>query len=130
MAALQEFNEYGYEGNDIEDEIMLSDLPLSLLMETIRSQFDDPMEYRKKDYIQSFLNKYEYTKNNITEEESDDLEVLYDKFISFMKQIFKQYLGIGLPNIDDDSEEDQEELIHFIYRYFISDIRKNFVNFI
>ena len=130
MAALQEFNEYGYEGNDIEDEIMLSDLPLSLLMETIRSQFDDPMEYRKKDYIQSFLNKYEYTKNNITEEESDDLEVLYDKFISFMKQIFKQYLGIGLPNIDDDSEEDQEELIHFIYRYFISDIRKNFVNFV
>ena len=51
MPALNEFNDYEYEGNDIDDEIMLSDLPLSLMMETIRSQFEDPMEYRKKDYV-------------------------------------------------------------------------------
>lgn len=130
MPALNEFNDYEYEGNDIDDEIMLSDLPLSLMMETIRSQFEDPMEYRKKDYVQSFINKYEYTKENITEDESDELEELYTKFISFMESIFKEYLGIGLPYIDDADEESQEELIHLIYRYFIINIRKNFVNFI
>lgn len=130
MPALNEFNDYEYQGNDIDDEIMLSDLPLSLLMETIRSQFEDPMEYRKKDYVQTFINKYEYTKENITEDESDELEELYTKFISFMEKMFKEYLGIGLPYIEDDDEEKQEELVHFIYRYFIINIRKNFVNFI
>lgn len=130
MSTLNGFNEYDYEPNDVESEIMLSELPLSLLMETIRSQFNDPVEYRKQDYVQTFLNKYEYTKENMTENESDEVEDLYIRFISFMERMFKEYLGIGLPNIDDDSEEDQEELIHLIYRYFIMNIRKNFVNFI
>lgn len=130
MGSLNEFKDYNYEPNDVESEIFLSDVPLSLMMETIRSQFDDPMEYRKNDYVQSFLNKYNFTKEEMTEDDDEEVDELYTKFISFMESIFKEYLGIGLPTLDDDSEEDQEELIHFIYRYFMIGIRKNFVNLI
>lgn len=130
MSAFENFNDYDYEPNEIEDEIFLSEIPLSLMLETIQSQFDDPMEYRKNDYVQTFLNKYNYTKEEMTEEDEEEVEELYTRFISFMENIFKDYLGIGLPNIDDEGEEEQKELIHLIYRYFMINIRRNFVNLV
>ena len=130
MAELNEFNEYEYEPNDVENEMFWSDLPLSLFLETIRSQFEEPMEYRKNDYVQSFFNKFYFTKSEMTEDDEEEVEELYTKFISHMEALFKEYLGIGLPTIDDAGEEEQKELIHYVYRYFIINIRKNFVNLI
>ena len=130
MSNLNEFNDYGYNPNEVDSEIFLSDIPLSLMKETIRNQFEEPLEYRKNDYLQTFFNKYEFTKENMTEDDEEEVEELYSGFISFMEEIFKEFLGIGIPNLDDMSEEEQEEIIRFIYRYFIIDIRKNFVNVI
>lgn len=130
MSNLSEFNNYSYNPNEVDSEIFLSELPLSLMQETIRNQFEEPMEYWKNDYLQTFFNKYEFTKENMTEEDEEEVEELYTGFISFMENIFKEFLGIGIPNLDDMDEEDQEEIIRFIYRYFIIDIRKNFVNLI
>ena len=130
MANLNEFNSYGYVPNDVENEIFLSELPLDLFLETIRSQFEEPMEYRKIDYVQSFFNKFYFTKDEMTEDDEEEIEELYIKFISFMGSLFKEFLGIGLPTLDDEGEEEQKELIHYIYRYFIMNIRKNFVNLI
>ena len=130
MSNLNEFNDYGYNPNEVDSEIFLSDIPLSLMKETIRNQFEEPFEYRKNDYLQTFFNKYEFTKENMTEDDEEEVEELYSGFISFMEEIFKEFLGIGIPNLDDMSEEEQEEIIRFIYRYFIIDIRKNFVNVI
>lgn len=130
MAKLNEFNSYEYDPNEIENEIFLSELPLDLFLETIRSQFNEPMEYRKNDYVQSFFNKFYFTKNEMTEDDEEEVEELYTKFVSFMESLFKEYLGIGLPTLEDEGEEEQKELIHYVYRYFIMNIRKNFVNFI
>lgn len=130
MSNLNEFNDYGYNPNEVDSEIFLSDIPLSLMKETIRNQFEEPLEYRKNDYLQTFFNKYEFTKENMTEDDEEEVEELYSGFISFMEEIFKEFLDIGIPNLDDMSEEEQEEIIRFIYRYFIIDIRKNFVNVI
>lgn len=119
-----------YDSNEIENEMFLSSIPLNLIEEAIKTQFDDPLEYRKTDYVQSFLNKYKFSLDNMYEEDQLPLDELHDDFIAFMKNIFYEYLGIGMPNIEDIPEEDQHKLIHYAYRYFITNIKKNFTNLI
>ena len=122
-----------YEPNEIETEELLSEVPLSLMKENIVAQFEDPLEYRKKDHITTFLNMYEYSKENVNifeDEEMDNIVELRDDFYSFMQNLFKDYLNIGFVNFDDESEEDQNDLIHFTYRFFIMNIKKNFVSYI
>ena len=124
------FEGFDYRPNDIDDEIFLSEVPLSLMKENIKSQFEDPAEDHKTDFVQTFLNKYIYSKQNDLEEEDPDIEDMHDEFISYMEDIFKEFLGIGLPNLDDSSNEEQEELVHYIYRFFLINIKKNFTKFI
>lgn len=124
------FTGFNYDPNSIDDEIFLSEAPLSLLKENIRAQFEEPEEDHKTDFIQSFLNKYIYTKENDLEEEDDDIEALHGEFIAFMESILKKFLGIGLPNLDDEDNEYQEEIVHYLYRFFVINIKKNFVRFI
>ena len=126
-------NEYIYKPNEIDSDMFLSEVPLSLMKENIIAQFDDPLEYRKKDHITTFINMYKYTKNNVNvyeDEEIDNVIELRDEFYSFMQRIFKNYLGIGIVNFDDMSEEEQDNLIHYTYRFFLINIKKNFVSFI
>lgn len=128
---LEMFKGLEYEPQDAESEILLSSLPLSIITGSISTQFKDPMEYRKNDFVQSFITKYQVTKENILEdEEGEELQTLYDGFISFMENIFHEKLGIGLPELDDMSEDEQLELIHYVYRFFIINIKKNFTTFI
>lgn len=119
-----------YDTTEIDNELFLSTIPLNLIEEAIKSQFDDPLEYRKTDYIQSFLNKYQFSVDNMYEEDQNELNELHDDFIDFIKNIFYEYLSIGIPNIEDKSEEEQHQIIHYVYRYFITNIKKNFTNLI
>lgn len=119
-----------YDSSEIENEMFLSTIPLNLIEEAIKTQFDDPLEYRKTDYIQSFLNKYTFSVNNMYEEDQLEIDELHDDFILFIKNIFYEYLSIGMPNIEDAPEEDQHKLIHYTYLYFITNIKKNFTNLI
>lgn len=122
------FEGFDYDPNTVEDEMFLSQAPLSLLEENIRSQFQEPGENRKNDFIQIFLNKYIYSKTIELEDEEEDIEEMHDDFVSFMEDLLKEYLDIGLPEIDDANNESQEELVHYIYRFFIINIKRNFVN--
>jgi hypothetical protein len=119
-----------YDTTEIDNELFLSSVPLNLIEEAIKSQFDDPLEYRKTDYIQSFLNKYHFSVDNMYEDDQNELNELHDDFIEFIKNIFYEYLNIGIPNIEDKPEEDQHQIIHHTYRYFITNIKKNFTNLI
>lgn len=119
-----------YESNDIENEMFLSSIPLNLLEESVKTQFDDPLEYRKTDYIQRFLNKYQFSIDNMYEDDQVELDQLHDDFILFMKNIFYEYLNIGMPDIEDKPEDEQHSLIHYTYSYFITNIKKNFTNLI
>lgn len=119
-----------YEPNEIDNELFLSTVPLDLIEEAIKTQFNDPLEHRKTDYVQSFLNKYQFSLDNMREDEQEDLDALHDDFIAYMKEIFSAYLNVGFPDIYDLPEDDQHELIHFSYRFFIMNIKKNFVNLV
>ena len=44
-------SDYGYTPNDISYEEFLSEAPLDLIKESIRTQFSDPIDYNKKDYM-------------------------------------------------------------------------------
>lgn len=124
---LEMFRGFEYEPQDAENEVLLADLPLDIIIGSIQTQFNDPMEYRKNDFVQSFITRYLVSKENVEDEDdAKELEDCYDKFVSFMENIFHEKLGLGIPELDDMSEADQLELIHYIYRFFVINIKKNF----
>lgn len=116
-----------------DNEIFLSSIPLDMLEEAIKTQFNDPLEYRKNDYVQSFLNKYEYSVNNMYDGDYDDSQYVYDlreDFVSFMEDMFYMYLGIGITDLFESGIDKQHQYIHYIYTFFILNIKKNFTNLI
>lgn len=134
MMDIEELVGFGsYEPNEINSDMFLSQIPLSLMKENIKAQFEDPLEFRKKDHLSTFLNMYRYSKENVDAYEDEDLDnviELRDDFYMFMMNIMQEYLGIGLVDFSNMSEEDQDNMIHFTYRFFIINIKKNFVSFI
>ena len=120
--------DYFYHPVDLDDELFLSDIPLDVLQGLIKTQFECPLEYRKKDYLQTFITKYEFSVENMAEDDLFNLDTYHDRFISFMLQIFEENLNVGFVDIDQKSEEDQHEILHLTYRFFIKNIKKNFVN--
>lgn len=121
--------DFEFEPNDIDSDSFLSELPLSLLKENIVSQFDDPLEYRKKDYVQTFISMYRYSEENADAYEAEDMDnimELRDDFYVFMQKILKDYLGLGFVDFPDMSKEDQDDMIHYVYRFFIINMKKNF----
>lgn len=118
----------GFEPVDIDDEEFLSSVPIDILESGVVEQFNDPLEYRKKDYIQSFITKYEYSQDNMMEDDITVIEAIHDRFLIFIKNLFFERLNVGFVDLGDMGEEDQNELIHLVYRFFIKHIKKNFVN--
>lgn len=119
-----------FEPSEIEGEKLLADAPLSLIMQGIETQFDDPLEYRKKDYVQTFITKYDYCRENQDEETKDEIDEYLANFLSFMEELMENNLHVGFPNLNDLNDEDALELIHLTYRFFISNIKRNFINLV
>lgn len=120
--------DYNYFPMDIDDELFLTDVPLNVIENSLSTQFDDPLEYRKNDYVQSFITKYNFSKENYREEDLMDLDSIRDEFVSFMLEKFDTCFSVGFVDFDSMDEEHQHEAIHIIYRFFIKNIKKNFVN--
>lgn len=113
-----------------KDEEYLSQIPLNLIKESIRDQINDPVDNFKKDYVQSFIDKYNFTKENRDEEDGDEgynLDTYYTDFISFMEKILYDNFSIAIPDLDDMSEDDQLDAIQLTYRFLITRIKKNFI---
>lgn len=128
---MSEFRGLEYVPQDADDEILLSEAPLDVLMESITKQFEDPLEYVGYDFVQSFITKYMLTKDNCVEdEEVEELNRLYVKFISFIERTFQEQLSLGIPELEDKSEEEQLEIIHYAYRFFVINLQDNFQNYI
>lgn len=118
-----------YDASDLDGEILLSEAPLSLLMQAIETQFEDPIEYRRKDYLQSFIAKYEFCRENQDEAGDDykyELDEYYAEFMRFMETLLSQYFDVAFPDLDDTEDSDALELIHLTYRFFIKGVKKNF----
>ena len=121
--------DYEFEPTPTDAEIFLSDEPINLLKQHIRAQFSDPMNY-KFDYVGSYIESFRMSVLQIeTDDDENDLERMNDDFIRFLLNIFDKYLGLGLPDFEEKSYEDQLDILHMTYRYFIVNIKHNFSSF-
>ena len=127
---LDTYKGFDYDSVEEDTEVMLSELPLSIIKDSIKQQFDDPAKYGTNDFVQTFETRYVITKENMDEENEEEINSLYIQFISFMRDIFKDKLSLGFPYLEDMSEEEQIELIHYTYRFFILNMKKNYLTFI
>lgn len=118
---------YGFEPIDLDDELFLTEVPLDLLKETILAQFDEPFEDRRSDYVQSFITKYDFSKENGHEDDQYVYDDIYDEFMKFMLDTFDDRLNVSFPGIDEYADDDALEIIQLAYRFFIKNIKKNFV---
>ena len=131
---LTNFEYSEYEPSEPAGTTLLTLDSLSLITESIRMQFEDPSSYGKIDAVEEFITQYNTTMQEI-EEEYDEEELakvkeIHRRFISFMEKIFKDKLKIGIPEIDDMSMEDQETMVHYLYRFFIINIKQNILNYV
>lgn len=112
---------------NIEDSF-LSQVPVALIEENILTQFRNPDNFRS-DYIASFISSYKYSKEMVEDDdEMTELRSHHEEFMNFMKDTLFEKLGIGIDNFEEMSEEEQEDLIHFTYRFFIINMKHNFFN--
>ena len=87
-----EYFDFDYTPNEITSDMFLSEVPVSLMKENIIAQFEDPLEFRKKDHITTFISMYRYSKENVDayeDEELDSIIELRDDFYAFMRRMFK-----------------------------------------
>lgn len=120
----------GYEPQSLEDDIFLSDIPVPLTLENLKSQFENPID-NKNDYISVFIDDYIYSREQcVDEDELAQLRDIRNGFYVEVMKMFKKYLNIGLPDFEDKSEDEQDLLIKGVYRYFIINIKRNFNQYI
>lgn len=125
--------EYEYEPNSIDSDQFLSEVSINLTKENIKAQFRDPLEYRKKDHITPFITKYKFSQDNADAYEDEDMDnviELRDDFYAFIQRMLRDYLSIGFVDFDDMSNDEQDKLIHLTYRFFLINIKRNFVSLI
>ena len=126
--------DYNYIPNDIDTEMMLTEVPIDILEENILEQFQNQLENHQMDYISNFIIKYRYSKAVVesTENEDDDLELqrIRTDFLDFIEKTFQEKLDIEFPDLEGMIEEDQDDCIHFTYRFFITNFKQNFVNLV
>lgn len=117
----------GYEPGSMEDDVFLSDVPVSLILESIKEQFEDPTSDIKTDYVSTFIDTWDYSKEECEDDdELRQLRQIKNNFYREIMKLFRENLNLGFPNFEDLSEDSQDDLIKFTYRYFILHIRKNF----
>lgn len=118
-----ELGEVGQKENDF-----LTDTPLELKQMSIKRQFDNLGDSMKVDYVKSYIDQFEATRDNIhTDDEQIELDQLQSDFVSFMLDLFQKKLGVGF-DIEDKPDDEQNEILHMTYRFFIRYCRKNFIN--
>ena len=97
--------DYEFEPTPSDAEIFLSDEPINLLKQHIRSQFTDPMNY-KFDYVGSYIESFRMSVLQVeTDDDENGLERMNDDFVRFMLNIFEKYLGLGFPDFEEKSNK-------------------------
>lgn len=122
-----------YMPSSIDIDIFLSEVSIPLMKEGIQNQFDNPLD-NNNNYVEVFVDKYNYGIWLLEETQDDDLKAQLDKmrdeFMSYMLSKFKNNMAIGVPNFEDLGIEKQNEIVQNVYTYFILNIKKNFVNLV
>ena len=120
----------------IEDKVLVSDIPFNEIIGAIETQFTDYINIEDKtDYVDVFYNAYHKTLENIETDESEShkddykeaLDKLHKTFVDTMANLFSTKLTIFSPVFEDNSyDENDEILIKDLYDFFILGAKNNF----
>lgn len=131
---LTNFDYSEYEPSEMTDNTILTEDSLALISESIRMQFEDPSGHGKVDAVSAFITRYKVTvseaEDDCDEEELARAKDIHRRFIAYMESLFKDKLKIGIPELDDMGEEEQDTMIHYLYRFFITNVTQNMLNFV
>lgn len=106
--------------------------------ETINHQFNDPTTPRK-DHLSGILKTIKRIKDDVNaskdlpdlafspEDCLEQLNSAHSDLVGSLVYLFKTYLNIGIPEIGDMSDDEQDRILIALYEYFILDMKKNFV---
>ena len=118
---------YDYEPTPIETEIFLTDEPMRLLLQQIKTQFENPSNNNKIDYVDSFINTYRASIEQVeTDDDENELDRLIREFMSKMLEFFRAYLDVEFVDASNLDYNTLLDRIHMTYRYFILNIKHNF----
>ena len=115
-----------------DDEDFLSSVPLEVLLQSIDKQFEDPEEYINNDFVQAFVDNIEFIRVHPDDEVMDETDVVERRelFILHMVKSFEKWLGLGVNEIEGKPDAEQDDIIQYVYRFFLLDIKKNFTNLV
>lgn len=129
---LAQFGTFDYDVSGAE-ETTITSVSAEIIQESILSQFKDPSGYAKVDFVQSFFQRYKLTLKEIADDyDEDEISVtkeIHRKFIGFMEKTLMERLSIGITELDNMGEEEQEQMVHYLYRFFIINLNQNMYNF-
>lgn len=129
LVDIEERDNKGVLFDESDDREFLYSIPADLIKENIKTQFSNPAVYRM-DYLSSFFQSYEYSLECLeSDDELDDLKAVRSEFVSFIEDLFNKKLDIGIPDFYEMGEDEQDEIILYLYRFFIINLLKNFTNF-
>jgi hypothetical protein len=127
---------------DIDSHSILKGVSVDLIIEYLKEQMVDPYNLSTRNYVDEFIGDYEYSKKCVIEgnEEADDIndteldeelarvEGYRNRFIEFVRGLFYNNLSIGLNEFDDIAPDKQDKILSVVYRYFVLNIKRNFLN--
>lgn len=129
---LAQFGTFDYDVSGAE-ETTITSVSAELIQESILNQFKDPSGYAKVDFVQSFFQRYKLTLKEIADDYDEDeisaTKELHRKFIGFMEKTLMERLSIGITDLDNMGDEEQEQMVHYLYRFFIINLNQNMYNF-
>lgn len=114
-----------------DEEVFLSQLPYSIILDSIESQFETPSDTKKRDYVDLYFKRYKQIKDNSLDDDIIELDEERDDFIRTLSELFEYHYNIGLNILDETSDdEDIENTLIMAFRFFNNRIKKNFINII
>lgn len=116
---------------DNDELVPTMDIPVLVLKESIANQFSDPT-FSRKDFLSKILESIKSDKDEFQydEEETQALNKIHSDLMVDLLELFQSYLGIGVNNIGELSDDDQDEIMITLYTYFILNMKKNFVQLV
>ena len=128
-----------YTPNTFESDMMLSAASEEMIMNLINDQIDNIESYNNQDFLSSFIYNYKKT-IEIFDEDETYLEVKNDEILairSMMENVchklnkrFEEIFSVSLCDIEYNIEEEMIDILYMVYRFFIVNIRTNYINLI
>lgn len=128
-----------YTPNTFESDMMLSAASEEMIMNLINDQIDSIESYNNQDFLSSFIYNYKKT-IEIFDEDETYLEVKNDEILairSMMENVchklnkrFEEIFSVSLCDIEYNMEEEMIDILYMVYRFFIVNIRTNYINLI